>query len=108
MGLRNAKLDEEILYPMGLDLRAFYQSNLSIRPEVVIPLVQRMEKYDLRLWVLVTGVDDSAHVYKIGNPGRLINFSRKTSITPTDYPRPTWLPVTTPCGRSVYRRSAPG
>ena len=73
--VRNKKIEEDILYSVGLDLRSFYQSNSSLRPELVVPLVRSMEKCDLRLWVIVVGVDPGGpHIYKISNPGRLLNF----------------------------------
>ena len=73
--IRNKKIEEEILCPIGLNLQNFYQANQALQPQLVATLVQSMQRYNYQLWILIAGVDEKGpHIYRIENPGRTLNY----------------------------------
>jgi len=73
--VRNKKLEEEVLAPVGLNLQSFYQANQAIQPQLVGSLAQNMARYNYQLWILIAGVDDKGpHIYRIENPGKTFNY----------------------------------
>ena len=72
---RNAKLEQDILVRLGLDLQSFYQVNRSLAPEIVGNTAQNMLQYDYGVSIIVAGVDESGgHLYRIDNPGRIESY----------------------------------
>lgn len=72
---RNAKLEQDILAKIGLNLQAFYQANRTFAPEIIANVIQAMNQYDYGLSVIVAGVDASGpHIYRIDDPGRIESF----------------------------------
>jgi len=73
--VRNKKLEEEILSPVGLNLQSFYQGNQALQSQLVGTLIQNMQRYNYQLWILITGVDEKGpHIYRIENPGKVFNY----------------------------------
>ena len=73
--VRNKKLEEEILSPVGLNLQSFYQGNQALQPQLVNSLAQNMARYNYQLWILVGGVDEKGpHIYRVENPGKILNY----------------------------------
>ncbi len=72
---RNAKLEQEILAPIGLNLQSFYKANRSLSPELIANLTQSMNQYDYGVSILIAGVDESGgHIYRIDNPARVESY----------------------------------
>jgi len=72
---RNAKLEQDILAKIGLNMQTFYQANRTFAPEIVANVVQAMNQYNLNLSIIVAGVDTSGpHIYRIDDPGRIESF----------------------------------
>ena len=73
--VRNRKLEEEILFPMGLTLKDYYANQQGLAPSVVSLAVQNMMKYNYNLWILVAGVDEKGpHLTRLENPGKTFNY----------------------------------
>jgi len=53
--VRNKKLEEVILFPVGLNLQNFYQANQALQPQLVSALTQNMQRYNYQLWILISG-----------------------------------------------------
>ncbi|MDE0266315.1 MAG: hypothetical protein OXK17_04735 [Thaumarchaeota archaeon] len=72
---RNAKLEQDILATIGLNLQGFYQANRSLAPEMVANIAQAMQQYNYNVSILIAGVDRlGGHIYRIDNPGRLESY----------------------------------
>jgi len=72
---RNAKLEQDVLSTMGLNLQSFYQLNKSLASEIVANLATAMKQYTYGVSILIAGVDESGgHIYRIDNPGRVESY----------------------------------
>lgn len=72
---RNRKLEEEVLFPFGLNLQTYYQLQGGMNPSLGNVIVQNMAKYNYGLWMLLVGVDEKGgHIYRIENPGKVFSF----------------------------------
>lgn len=68
---RNKKVEEEVLFPLGLDILSWQKAPA----QLLGPLVQNMSRVKYGLWILLAGVDENGpHIYRIENPGKTTNF----------------------------------
>lgn len=73
--VRRKRVEHEVLEEMGiLSFDDFYNRQNSLHENVVLELTRKIEKYDLGLHLLLGGVDEKAHLYRISEPGTYRSF----------------------------------
>ncbi|MGD0319067.1 MAG: hypothetical protein ABSB56_05190 [Nitrososphaerales archaeon] len=72
---RNKKLEEEVLFPFGMNLQTYYQLQGGLDQTLTNVIVQNMAKYNYQLWMILAGVDEKGgHIYRLESPGKVFNF----------------------------------
>jgi hypothetical protein len=72
---RLARINDEILRARGFSsIHEFYAKQKMLHDSLVIDINSAIEKYDLRIHLLLAGVDSEAHIYYIHNPGTYSSF----------------------------------
>ena len=73
--IRLARIKDEVLKRRGFDsLEQYYNRQKLLHDSVVIDINTEIEGYDLGVLILLAGVDSSAHLYLIANPGAYSSF----------------------------------
>jgi len=73
--IRNKRIEEEVLFPIGLTLQDYYRNQQGLNQQVISVALQNMARYDYELWILIAGVDDKGpHISRMENPGRTLNY----------------------------------
>lgn len=71
---RLQKNETRILTPRGLTLQTFYQGVKGLLPEWVLQVDNAFTQGKLGVEVLLSGVDDKAHIFQIKDPGESESF----------------------------------
>jgi len=67
---RLMRAQEDILLPRGIGVGSLYSREPQLPPELVLGLDRELANYELKLELLVAGIDESGpHIYTIRNPG---------------------------------------
>lgn len=76
LDLRTKRVEDEVLKARaGIGSFAEYHDKQHILHEsVVFDLNERIRKYDLGLAIILLGIDETAHLFQIGNPGTSRSF----------------------------------
>lgn len=69
VNIRLQKNETRILSPRGLNLQTFYQGVKGLLPEWVLQVDDAFTKGKLGVDILLSGVDDKAHIFQIKDPG---------------------------------------
>jgi len=73
--IRLDRIEDEILRTMGFEsLNDYYGKQKILHDSMVIDLNSKIEQYDLGLYLLLGGVDERAHLYRVTNPGAYASF----------------------------------
>ncbi len=73
--IRIERIKDEVLRQMGFEsLNDYYDKQKILHDSMVIDLNSKIEQYDLGLYLLLGGVDERAHLYRITNPGVYASF----------------------------------
>lgn len=75
--LRLKRIESEVLRRVGIpSLAVFYQMQQGLHDSNVFELSKSIRDYDLGLALLLGGVDERAHLYRIGEPGTYRSFDQ--------------------------------
>lgn len=73
--IRKKRIEYEVLEAMGISsLDEFYRRQSFMHENTILVLSRKIENYDLGVAILLGGVDEKAHLYRIGEPGTYISF----------------------------------
>lgn len=74
-GIRRKRVEHEVLEEMGiLSFDDFYNKQGSLHEHMVLELSTKIEKYDLGVHLMLGGVDEKSHLYRITEPGTYRSF----------------------------------
>lgn len=69
-GVRQRRVQQQILSPRGLDFNTFYGAHASLNPNVTMMIDNAMATFNLGVELLLAGVDSGrGHIYSVTNPG---------------------------------------
>lgn len=73
--IRRKRVENEVLEEMGiLSFDEFHRKQNLLNENTVLQLSKKITDYDLGVHLLLGGVDDKAHLYRIGEPGTYRSF----------------------------------
>jgi len=73
--IRQKRIEHEILQEVGISsFDEFHRKQNILNENMVLDLSMRIREYDLGVALLLGGVDEKAHLYRIGEPGTYRSF----------------------------------